>query len=151
MTGDRRAAALPFVLLGSVCVIAGGLVAAITATAPSELASWAAAYLVLVAGVAQVALGAGQAVLAVDTPSGRAVTLRFAGWNVGNALVLAGTLVGLTLAVDVGGVIVVLTLALLIYGIRGASTRPAWQRGVFRALIVVLLVSVPVGLVLARA
>lgn len=37
--------------------LAGGLVAAATALAPSQLASWTTAYLVLVGGVAQAALG----------------------------------------------------------------------------------------------
>ena len=55
----RRAAAAPFVAIGVLCVIAGGLTAGVTAPAASERSSWASAYLVLVAGVAQVGLGLG--------------------------------------------------------------------------------------------
>lgn len=84
-------AALPFVVLGAACVVAGGLVAAAVAMAPSQLGSWAAAYLVLVGGVAQVALGAGQALLASRPPGRRAVAAGVAGWNAGNGAVLAGT------------------------------------------------------------
>lgn len=51
----RANTALPFLAIGTACVIAGGFVAAVTAHAPAEHASWAAAYLVLVAGVAQMA------------------------------------------------------------------------------------------------
>src|SRR5664280_1572278 len=48
----RRSAALPFAAVGAACIVAGGLVAAVSAPAPSEHASWAAAYLVLVVGAA---------------------------------------------------------------------------------------------------
>lgn len=60
----RLRPALPFAIVGTACVIAGGLVAAATAPAPSEHGSWAAAYLVLVAGMAQVALAMEQGMLA---------------------------------------------------------------------------------------
>ena len=40
---------LPFGIAGVACIVAGGLVAAVTAPAATEHASWAAAYLVLVA------------------------------------------------------------------------------------------------------
>src|SRR5664280_2796146 len=69
----RRSAALPFAAVGAACIVAGGLVAAVSAPAPSEHASWAAAYLVLVVGVAQAALGVGQALLALRVPSRRNV------------------------------------------------------------------------------
>jgi len=46
---SRSAAMLPFGIVGVVCVVAGGLVAAATAPAPTEHGGWAAAYLVLVA------------------------------------------------------------------------------------------------------
>ncbi|HEY5019315.1 MAG TPA: hypothetical protein VII59_21295, partial [Streptosporangiaceae bacterium] len=88
----RWSAASPFVAMGTACVVAGGLVAAAVAMAPSELGSWAAAYLVLVGGVAQVALGAGLALLAPRPPGRRAVIAGLAGWNAGNGAVLAGTL-----------------------------------------------------------
>src|SRR5579875_3107512 len=97
----------PFAAFGTACVIAGGLVAAATAPAPSGHGSWAAAYLVLVGGVAQVALGAGQALLAPRSPSRRLVAAEFAGWNAGNAAVLAGTLAGVTPLVDAGGALLV--------------------------------------------
>lgn len=168
MTEDRRLAALPFAVLGVACVIAGGLVAAATAPNPSEHGSWAAAYLVLVAGVAQVGLGVGQAALAVRVPSAASRTAEFAAWNCGNALVIAGTLAGVTALVDLGGALLVAALALLVRGVRGARpTRVAadapteraaggsnqphrWPLFAFRALVLVLLVSIPIGLVLAR-
>ncbi len=60
----RWAPALPFGAAGAVCVVAGGLVSAAIAPALSELGSWAVAYLVLVGGAAQAAVGTGHALLA---------------------------------------------------------------------------------------
>lgn len=145
---DRWRPAVPFVVVGSACVVAGGIVAAATAHSPSEHASWAVAYLVLVGGVAQLALALGQALFATDLPSRRAVTWEFAAWNLGNAAVLVGTLLDLLLLTDVGGALLVLTLALLVRAVRGA--RPSWPLRLYRLLVVVVLVSIPIGLVLAR-
>ncbi len=143
------APASPFVALGTTCVVAGGLVAAAVATAPSELGSWAAAYLVLVGGVAQVALGAGQALLASRSPGRPAVVAELAGWNAGNGAVLAGTLLGATWLADAGGALLVAALVLALAGIRGAVRRPSWPLHLYRALIALVLVSIPVGLVIA--
>lgn len=155
MTLDRRWAAAPFVTLGTGCVVAGGLVAAATAPAPTTHASWAAAYLVLVAGVAQVALGLGQAVLTPQAPSRGRVAARLAAWNAGNAAVLGGTLAGVLPLVDLGGALLVIGLALLAPAVRGGArrhTRSArWALHGFRLLVLLLLVSVPIGLLLARA
>lgn len=158
LTREDARAALPFAVAGTACTVAGGLVAAVTATAPSERGAWAAAYLVLVAGVAQVALGAGQAWLAPSPPAPRLVAAQFTGWNSGNAAVLAGTLLSATPLVDIGGAVLVVALALLVHGTRGAraggagalAARRRWSLHAFRLLVVVLLVSVPIGLVLAR-
>jgi hypothetical protein len=87
---------LPFGIVGVICVVAGGLVAAVTAPAATEHGGRAAAYLVLVAGVAQVGLGFGQALLAPGPLSARLVAIEVAVWNLGNAAVLAGTLLGAT-------------------------------------------------------
>lgn len=156
---------VPFAVLGGGCVIAGGLVAAATAPAPSVHGAWAAAYLVLVAGVAQIALGAGQALLAPIVPSRRWVLAQIGAWNAGNAAVLAGTLGGVTPLVDVGGTGLVIGLTLLVAAVRGTAVRGAAVRDVaarlgarwgcwplygFRLLVLVLAVSIPIGLILAR-
>ncbi|GEL16365.1 hypothetical protein [Pseudonocardia asaccharolytica] len=150
--GNVRAQ-LPFALIGIACVIAGGLVAAVTASAPSQQASWASAYLVLVGGVAQVGLGIGQAVFAPGT-STRLVAAQVIGWNGGNAAVLLGTLLGILALVDVGGGLLVVTLALFVHSVRGAAPRRTgldrWLLRGYRLLVLIVLVSVPVGLLLAR-
>lgn len=145
---------MPFAAFGTGCVVAGGLVAAVTAPAPSTHASWAAAYLVLVAGAAQVGLGFGQAVLAPRAPSGRRVAAQVGAWNGGNAAVLAGTLTGVLPLVDLGGALLVIGLALLVHTVRGDLGRGPrsgrWALYGFRLLALVLLVSIPIGLILAR-
>ncbi len=135
-------------LVGGTAVIAGGLVAAATAPAPSEHGSWAAAYLVLVVGVAQLGLAAGIAWLADPAPAHRLVRAEFLIWNLGNAAVLAGTLLDVQAVVDAGGALIVLALLVALLVVR--PSRPSWLLWAYRALVVVVLVSVPIGLVLAR-
>lgn len=150
---NARAALVPAAVVGGLCIVAGGLLAAITAPQPSEGASWAAAYLVLVGGVAQVAFGFGQGSFN-DAAATRSVVAQLLTWNVGNACVLAGTLAGPTALVDVGGVLLVASLLLLAPGLRrpaAAQSRAGrWLLWAYRAVVAVLLVSIPVGLVLAR-
>lgn len=145
---------LPFFVVGGACIIAGGLVAAATAPTPTEHGTWAAAYLVLVAGVAQVGIGLGQVTFAPATPT-PVVAMHVAGWNLGNAAVLVGTLIGVTPVVDLGGLLLVVTLALLAYGLRTAKTQQTdgvHRSGLlgYRLLLLILLVSIPIGLALAR-
>jgi len=154
MSGDRLSVALPFTVLGTGCVVVGGLVAAATSPVPSTHASWAAAYLVLVAGVAQVFLGLGEAVLAPHLPSRPQVVAQAGVWNAGNAAVLTGTLTGTVALVDLGGALLVIGLVLLARTVRGGIRHgTGWERWSlygFWLLVLVLLVSIPVGLLLAR-
>lgn len=151
----RRSELLPFTVVGTLSIIAGGLVAAVTAPAPSEHGTWSAAYLVLVAGVAQIGLGLGQAMFTSRRTRPPIVAAQAAGWNVGNAAVISGTLLGALALVDIGGVMLVITLGLMARGLAPAGAQPL--RGVrrlglygYRILVLILLVSIPVGLVLAR-
>lgn len=150
-----RREVLPSVLTGVLCVIAGGLVAAVTAPAPTEHGTWVAAYLVLVGGVAQAGLGVGQAMFTTQT-SARVVAVEAVGWNVGNASVIVGTLLGVTALVDLGGAFLVIALILLARGVSPGAVRPVaggarWYLRGYRLLVLILLVSIPIGLVLARA
>ncbi len=138
----------PTFLIGVASIVAGGLVAAFVATDPSENGVWASAYLVLVVGVAQVALGLGQAWLATRAPSQHVVLTELALYNLGNAAVIGGTLLDRTWLVDVGGVLLIAALALYLGAIRRA--RGGWVLLVYRLLIALVLISIPVGLVLAR-
>jgi len=138
-----------FFIVGACAVVTGGLVAAITGPLALSSGSWVAAYLVLVVGVAQCAFGVAQAVLAPRPLSQTLFWVELGCWNVGSAAVIAGTLIAHPLVVDVGGVMLVITLALLLRTtFRSGSTR-RWLLWAYRALIVVLLVSIPIGLTIA--
>lgn len=149
---------MPWVALGVATTVAGGLVAAVVAHEPTEKPVWASAYLVLVAGLGQVALALGRAVLASRPPDCGALARDFALFGLGNAGVVIGTLTDALWLVDVGGALLVVALGLMVWGVRaraGFSSRPgpAWLVGLlwlYRLVVVVLLVSIPVGLVLAR-
>jgi hypothetical protein len=142
---------LPFVGIGTVCIVAGGMLAAITARTPTGSATWAAAYLVLVAGVAQIALGTGQALLAAESPPPRLVTTELIPWNCANTGVLAGTLLDVEPLIDAGGGLLVVVLALFAHRVRGAAGRARRLSSAYRLLVIALSVSIPIGLLLARA
>ncbi len=152
---------LPFAFFGVACIVASGIVSAAIAPAPTEHGVWASAYLVLVGGVAQVALGIGQAALIPRPPTRRVITAQVAGWNFGNAAVIAGTLLGWWALVDVGGALLVAVLAGLALRSRTShaartTVRDHPRKGqamwliAFRGLLLLLLVSIPIGLVLER-
>jgi hypothetical protein len=138
--------------IGVTCVVGGGLASAATAFAPTEHTAWAVAYLVLVGGVAQVGLGVAQILFSRPGGSGAAVVAEAALWNAGNAAVLAGVLAATAVLVDLGGALLVLALALAVYGVRGARGMGGWRVALFtfRALVIVLVLSIPAGLLLAR-
>lgn len=157
------ARAYGFLLVGGIGIIGGGLVAAVADPLRLSRGAWAAAYLVLVVGVAQLCLGVLQERLAARPPSAGFRTAELVTWNAGNAAVLGGTLAAAPFVVDAGGLLLVAALALFLVAQRtaaaaGADPRPGrgrdlrlrWPVWVFRGLIVLLLVSIPVGLTLAH-
>jgi hypothetical protein len=145
---------VPFGVPGVLGVVAGGLLAAVIAPAPTERATWAVAYLVLVWGVAQVGLGVGQGLCAGRLSTGWVVA-QVTGWNVGFASVVVGTVIGVPPVADGGGALLVVTLILFARGLAGGPARrragvPSRLRWGYGLLITVLLISIPVGLVLLR-
>ncbi len=147
---ERWMPALPFMALGAISIVAGGLLAAVTAISPTRHATWAAAYLVLVVGVAQLGIAAGQALLAPRIPSRRLVLAELLTWDIGNAGVIAGTVMDRVALVDLGGALLAISLVLFIYGARGHSGERRWLLYGYRLLITIVLVSIPVGLVISR-
>ena len=152
---DRLRASLPLLVAGVACVVGGGAVAAAVAPAPTEHGVWAVAYLVLVGGIGQLALGLGQGLLAPTVPKRRLLLVQLVGWNAGNGLVIAGTILGASIAVDVGGALLVVVLVLASLTVRGADGTHGglvarWPLHAFRIVLLILLVSIPIGLVLER-
>lgn len=143
--------AFPFLILGGLGILAGGFLSAVSAASPSYLAAWAVAYLVLVVGFAQLLLGIGQDQLAVRRPSASLVTAEVLALNLANAAVLIGSLTTTVVLTWVGAGLIVVAMALFIWAARGGGSRHRWLLYLFRAMIVILLVSAPIGIVLAHS
>jgi hypothetical protein len=143
--------ARPFVVIGAACIVAGGIVAALSRPTGFDLGPWLAAFLVLVGGVAQIALGGGQAWLAVEPPTPRRVAIEAATWNVGLAVTIVGSLAGVPVVTTLGGIAVLGSLALFLDAVRhaGATSRAPLARKLYTAVTAVVLVSTPIGLALA--
>jgi len=136
-----------FGVLGAVAIIVGGLIAAGSAPARSELGAWAAAYLVLVGGAAQITIGAGQVLLPLRPLRRAAADAQIALWNSGTVAVIIGTATGLHAVSDAGGLLLLVALALSIRFVRDATGLGAW---LYRLFVAALAVSVLIGLVVAR-
>jgi heme/copper-type cytochrome/quinol oxidase subunit 4 len=147
---DRRAAFGPFALAGAVSVIAGGLLAAIAAPAPTRHGVWAVAYLVLVLGISQIVLGAGQALLSSTPWGARMVAVTAAAFNVANIAVLVGVITDHIVVFDAGAVLLAVALVLFLHGVR-RSARRSWPLYAYRLFIAVLVVSIPIGLLVTTA
>jgi hypothetical protein len=140
-----------FAGLAGALIVAGGLVAAVNSATPFAHGSWLAAYLVLVGGVAQLALGAAPVVLPAPVSSTWLRRAQLALWNAGIAIVAAGVFADALAIVVAGSVLVLAALAAFAYG--GGPVRPqaATRVMLYRLVILVLAVSVAIGSVLAGA
>lgn len=145
-----RSAVLPFFALGTAAIIFAGLLSAALARVASYHSAWLVAYLVLIVGVAQVALGLGQWWLASKRLSPGVIAGELVVFNLGNAGVILGTLISAPIWVDAGSVLIAIALAWFGWSVwrprkRGGALWAYW------ALVVLLLVSVIVGLFLAHS
>lgn len=145
----RLATALPFAAFGGAGIVAGGIVAAVAGPTGWRDGSWLAAFLVLVVGVGQLGLGAGQAVLAGAVPSRRRVWAEVATWNLGCLAVMLGTVLSVPALVSAGGVLMLLPLAWWGGAVRGSDTALRWAARSYVALIAILGLSIPIGLTLS--
>jgi hypothetical protein len=145
----RWAAIRAAVVIASFLVVMGGVVAAVTRPFELDVGPWLAAYLVLVGGVAQVALGLGQAWIAAVVPGRRLVQAESMTWNLGVAAVIVGTLATAPAAMTLGGVSLAVGLGLFLGGVRRIRSAPSWVVVLYRGVIAILLVSIPVGVGLA--
>lgn len=146
--GAATRADVPLLVAGTVSIVAGGVVAAVTGPTGWRDGSWVAAFLVLVAGVAQVALAVGQDALAVRAVTPSVATAECAMWNVGCLTVIAGTLLSQPALVAIGSAPLVATLVVSSRVARGPLRRRRLALA-YRTLVVVLLASIPVGIALA--
>ena len=144
---SRWRPSVPLLVCGAVSIVAGGLAAAVTGPTEWDHGSWVAAFLVLVGGVAQIGIAAGQSELTPSPPTPRFVALECALWNVAGLIVIAGTLLASPLTVTIGSVVLVAALVLAAVAARGVGR--SWLLVPYRALLVLLLVSTPIGIALS--
>jgi hypothetical protein len=138
--------AWPFWAAAVLGIVGGGLIAGFLAHIPTRPAMWLVAYLVLVVGVAQGALAAGQVWLAPSPASPALLASEWILFNAANAMVIGGTLLVHAAWVNVGALLLAAALALFLRGVRGAAG--GWPSGVYRALVLLLGGSALVGVAL---
>jgi hypothetical protein len=140
---------VPMLAAGGVSIIAGGLVAAVTGPTDWDHGSWVAAFLVLVAGVAQLGVGAGQAQLAPVAPTVAFAAAECVSWNAGCVTIVTGTLLSSPVAVSIGSTLLVAALGMSTFAVRGSCSQRRPFRLPYRVLLLVLLTSTPIGIALA--
>lgn len=143
----RWRAERPFAVLGVVAIVVGGLLTAVAIHWPLRDLIWVSAYLVLVVGVAQAVFGAGQAWLSGDVPKRGWIIAEWVTFNLGNAGVIAGTLLDIFWLVLAGTLLFAAGIALFLLGTHGAVRRGALVA--YRVVLGLIFVSSLVGLVLA--
>jgi hypothetical protein len=155
--GARRSARRPDAeLLASVgiagsLIVAGGLVAAVNSASPFAHGSWLAAYLVLVGGVAQLALTAGPLLFPAPVSSRPLARAQLGLWNAGTAIVAIGVFTDASAVVSLGSLLVLAALGCFARGAGPAREPGAGRVIAYRLVIAVLAVSVAVGIVLSIA
>ena len=148
--GARLGDDLPFRAVALVWVIAGGLVAAVTSPLGLAHGSWAAAFLVLVGGVLQAGLGISQHALAPRRPSAGVLRAELLTWNLGCLAVVGGTVLSSPWVVDGGGLLLMVTMGLMIRAVGRGAKGPAWALWTYRGVLLLTVVSIPIGLLLAH-
>lgn len=156
---NRSTPATVLIVIGCCCVVLGGLVAAVTGPLALAHGSWLAAYLVLVCGVAQFAMGHAHTWHRAGSQARGRDWVQVGTWNLGNASVIGGTLATTPLAVDLGSILLVAALAIALHTARprAGTTAPAGIEQVsplvhwsYLIVLVVLAVSIPIGVVLSH-
>lgn len=139
-------AATPFKLTAIGAIIAAGLVAAACAHAPTQPIVWMVAYLVLVVGVVQYALGAAQVALRDWQPKPTVVWGQWLIWNLGHATVIGGTLCHSVSTLIIGTLLYDIAIIWLAVSVKGGHR--CLLRNGYWLLIALMFVSSWVGVVL---
>lgn len=144
---QRLSAALPFFIVATLAIVGAGVVAATVAHAPSQPLVWMIAYLILVVGVAQAALGGAQAWLSLSPPPMAFRASQFMLFNAGNAAVIGGTLCSSWAVVLAGTLLFAMSLGMFLYS--SWRSRGGWLVHAYRLLLTILFAGSMVGLALS--
>jgi len=139
-----------FLIFSVLAIMGGGLISVFTARKPTRQTAWVSAYLVLVVGIIQ--LGLVSAWHKLGQPETGMMLAALIVYNFGNASIIAGTLLKKQLSyylalVNLGGALIALAMALLLTAVRNSSV--SWTLAGFIVLVVIILISMPIGLVLS--
>jgi hypothetical protein len=139
-----------FIAVSVAAVVAGGLLMAFSARRPNRLVSWASAYLVLIVGAVQFGLIISWG--ALGSPFVELALVALGLYNLGNLCILPGTVLKSRLThyskiVNAGGGLLALAMALLVWTIR--DTEISWSFAWFMALVLIILIGMPTGLLMS--
>lgn len=138
---------LPFRLVGVVAIVAGGLIAAATARAPTQPIVWMVAYLVLITGIVQYVLGVGLEQLPRKTVP---TVTKWGTWlvlNAGHIGVIAGTLATSFVVLMGGTLLYDIAILWMAWAIR-ANHQPKKATG-YWVLVAIMFISSVIGLALS--
>ena len=159
MNGRRSSSVLAaFFAAGLACISLAALVAIVDALTTDWRWHWLALHLVLLGGVSQLVLGAGQffasAFLATDPPGRRLVAAQLAAWNGGTVLVVTGVTGGWPILAEAGAALVITGLVLFALALRGmqrrALRRARWALRWYQAATWSLALGAMIGALLAH-
>lgn len=139
----------PFLVAGVGAVVAGGMIAAASRPAGWERGPWTAAFLVLVVGVGQVGLAIGQSASGRPVIDIRTIVVELVLVNVGASLVIAGTLSSSPVTATIGSVLFAVALVVFARQSCGRRGERGWLLRAYLALLLVLVVSTPIGIALS--
>jgi hypothetical protein len=137
--------------------LAGGFTLAAVAVAlarsqaPFDHGWWLVAYLVLVGGLSQLILGAGQFALGTESAGRRALAAELVLWNLGALLVPLGVFAGAPGVVAVASLVLLAALALFAAATSAPPRDHTFWLYAYRAIVLFLCGSVIVGTGLADA
>ena len=147
-----------FFAAGLLYMAAGAIAAVIHAVAGGYWMHWLSLHLLLLGGVSQLVLGAGQfftcAFLATDPPPRRLVVAQLACWSGGTVLVATGVPTGLAGLAEAGGGLIAAGLVLFAVALRGMERRSLqrapWALRWYQASAACLSLGALIGVLLAR-
>lgn len=144
---------VPFGVVGTAGILAGGGVAAAARPVGWDSGSWAAAYLVLVVGLGSWVGGLTLGLVPArdggpPRTADRRATPLLAGWIASNAAILTGNLLDVRTILVLGSVLLLLVLIASAYVLRRDAAASPWLTA-YSAGVVLLAVSMPIGLLLA--